>query len=96
MFNTVRSSLATLSALALVAVIGTLSAKAANAHCYDTETNATVCILSVRNHKTNPTLKLVKSSINGNVSVQEVYCNPAYRNNYKPNMYGIACYEYGN
>ncbi len=81
--------------LSYASITGTpQSANAATGRCYETESGATVCILGVWSSKSGPNHKIVQSSINGSIDYDEVYCNPNYRNAYKPNMWGIACYEF--
>ena len=69
-------------------------AEAATSYCYQNVSNASVCVLAVHSHKTNPYKKLVKSSVNGQVTWDQVLCNPAHRSNYKRNLWGIACFEF--
>ena len=87
------------SSTALVLAVASLGlfsteADAASSYCFETVKDNSVCVLSVRPHKTNPNLRLVKSSFNGQVQTDEVYCNPAFSNNYKANVWGVACYEF--
>ena len=85
-----------LAATAAVAVTSLFtnvgSANAASGYCYTTETGGDVCITRVV--QTGAHTKRVWSVVDGDYSVDDVYCNPAYRNNYKDNMWGIACYEF--
>lgn len=83
---------ASIAATSLIAA----PAQAATSYCYENTNGATVCILSVIKHNDwpYPRKKLVKSSVDGYVSEEVVYCNPAHRYNYKKNMYGIACFEF--
>ena len=88
------------NAIAAGAVIGAslISVKpaaAATSYCYETTNDASVCILSVRNHKRyGANQKLVKYSINASVDQSVVNCRTANRSNYKDNLWGIACYEF--
>ena len=87
-FTPVAPALAALSLFAAAP-----KADAASSYCYQTERNATVCILSVHQNRNNPTLKLVRWNANGGAVYQdEIYCNPAHRYNFKENMAGIACF----
>lgn len=76
------------------ASLGVQPAKAMSGECHETDSGATICILQVRRHVSYPNVKFVKSSVNGDVSWDQVYCDPAYRYNYKDNLWGKACYEY--
>ena len=85
--------------IAAAAVIGTSlitanPAEARTGECYENTRGATICILAVHGHKTDPNRRFVKSAVNGNVSWDNVYCNPSHRHNYKDNLFGKACFEY--
>ena len=87
------------SIAAAAAVIGTsfLASTPANARsgeCFETVNRDTVCILAVYGDKVSAYHKHVKSSVNGYVSWDRVYCNPSHRANYRVNMVGKACFEY--
>ena len=71
-------------------------AKASTSTCYQTTNYDTVCIHSVRSHKTyGGAYKLVTSTVNGgNFATTEVDCTTASPSNYKRNLAGIACYEF--
>lgn len=95
-YNHMIKSLFAISA-AVVCMTGDITvqkASAASSYCYETETGADVCVLAVRRHKTDYTLRLVKYAVNGQVATSEVYCDPALANNYKENLWGIACYQF--
>ena len=97
MFNSVKSTLATLTALAAGCFIAAeavkpASADAAAGYCYTTYRGADVCITRVRRIGVNT--KRVWSVIDGRYDVDDVFCNPAHRYNYTQNMYGIACFEF--
>ena len=100
MFNKLTSAFAIGSFSVCAAIAGTLisapKADAATNFCFETTTNNTVCIHSVRNHKTlGRAKKLVVASINGGRrSSIEVDCTTASASNYRANMAGIACYEF--
>ncbi len=86
------------SSTALVLAVASLGlfsteADAATSYCYETELDDTVCVLSVYQTK-ELNVRLVKSSLNGQVQTDEVYCNPAFSNNYEENLWGVACYEF--
>jgi hypothetical protein len=87
-------ALATASLISAASFLVPTSAEARGSHCYETERGAEVCILSVHKDNTNRNVKWVKSYVNGSVSTDSVQCNPAHQNNYKRNMWGIACYEF--
>ena len=87
------------NAIATAAVIGAsfVTANPADARtgeCYENTSGATVCILSVHRHNTDPNRRLVKSSVNGDVTWDKVHCHPAHKFNYKRNLFGKACFEY--
>ena len=88
------------SSIAAAALIGTSfiapnSSQAATSKCYQTDSNATVCIHSVRWNRSNPNYRQVSSTVNGgSYAVHNVTCNPRHRYNYKANMYGIACFQF--
>lgn len=87
------TAITTASVLGVSTLGSPLMASAATSYCYQTESNNTVCILSVRRSGVNT--KIVRSNINGGtVDATEVYCNPNHRYNYKENMYGIACFQF--
>ena len=82
------------AALATTSLVAPSAVEARTSYCYETVRGADVCILSVQRHKSNPNLRLVKSSINGQVGYDKITCNPAHRHNYKVNMAGIACFQF--
>ena len=82
------------AAISAISLVAPTASKARTSYCYETVRGADVCILSVQRHKSNPYVRLVKASINGDVDYTEVTCNPAYRHNYKENMAGIACFQF--
>ena len=85
----------TLLASAAIAVAGlaaTEAGYAASGYCYTTTRGGDVCITRVQQIGHNT--KRVWSVVNGHYAVEDVYCNPAYRYNYKENMYGIACFQF--
>ena len=87
------TAIATASVLGASTIASPLMASASTSYCYQTESNNTVCILSVKRTGTNT--KLVRSNINGgSVNTTKVYCNPSHRYNFKQNMYGIACFQF--
>ena len=100
MFNKLTSAFAVGSFAVCAAIAGTListpKADAASNYCYTTDTNNTVCIHSVRSHKTlGGDRKLVVASINGGRrDTITVDCTTASASNYKENLYGIACYQF--
>ena len=67
-------------------------AAAASGYCYNTTTGGNVCITRVVGLGGN--YKRVWSVVDGHYDVQDVFCNPAHRYNYKENMYGIACFQF--
>ena len=87
-------SLATASFALATSLVAPSAVEARTSYCYETVRGADVCILAVHEHKTNPNLRLVKSSVDGYVDYTTVTCNPAHRNNYKQNMAGIACFQF--
>ena len=87
------NAIATASVLSASALVAPSIASATTSYCYQNESHNTVCILSVHSNGSNT--KVVRSNVNGGaVHTSTVYCNPAYRYNYKVNMYGIACYQF--
>jgi len=90
MFKTLIAS----AALAATSLVAPAAVEARTSHCYETVRGADVCILSVQRHKSSPYVRLVKSSVDGHVSYDQVTCNPAHRHNYKENMAGIACFQF--
>jgi len=87
------TSITSASILGVSTVCSPLIAAAASSHCYQTNSNNTVCILSV--HRSSANTKIVRSNVNGGaVQTSKVYCNPNHRYNYKENMAGIACFQF--
>ena len=87
-------SIATAAVIGSAALVTPAAVEARTSYCYENNAGADVCVLAVVRHKTNYNKRWVKSSVNGNVSVDEVYCNPNHRSNYKRNLFGIACFEF--
>lgn len=76
-----------------IATVGAIpEARANGGYCYTTKTGGDICITRVVNLGNNR--KRVWSVVDGHYSVENVYCNPAHRNNYRENMYGIACFQF--
>jgi len=89
-----------INSITTAAVIGASSfltpaaVEARTSYCYETTKGADVCVLAVVRDKNNYNKRWVKSSVDGYVSVDHVYCNPNHRRNYKRNLMGIACFEF--
>ena len=82
-----------LSAVAGMTTVGVIpKAQANGGYCYTTNTGGDVCITRVVNLDNNR--KRVWSVVNGHYSVENIYCNPSHRHNYRANMYGIACFQF--
>jgi len=83
---------------ALVCMTGDITVQKASAQnntCYENMSGNYVCIHEVYSSNDGSNEKLVYSSVNGGRwDKTVVYCNPAHRNNYKENMYGIACFQF--
>ena len=87
------NAIVTASALGMSTLAFASAASAVTSHCYQNESDSTICILSVQRSGTNT--KLVRSNVNGGaVHTTNVYCDPRHRYNYKENMYGIACFRF--
>ena len=100
LYNSHSKQMKLFSSIAAAALIGTSfiapnSSQAATSKCYQTDSNATVCIHSVRYNRSNPNYRQVTSTVNGGgYAVHNVICHPHHRYNYKANMYGIACFQF--
>ena len=91
MFKSAKRTFATVAAVAAATIglgLASNKADAASGYCYNTNTGGNVCITRVV--QTGPNTKRVWSVVDGHYDVDDVYCNPAHRYNYKNNMYGIA------
>ena len=82
------------AAIAATSFVAPAAVEAATSYCYETTSGSPICILGVVKHKTNPYLRLVKSSVDGYVSYDKVTCNPSHSRTYKRNLAGIACFEF--
>ena len=63
-------------------------------YCYDRSNGGYTCIHRVMGNRSGTEKTVWYSHDGGQMKVMDVYCNPAYRYNYKANLAGIACYEY--
>ena len=90
MFN--FKALAATVAVAATSIIAPAAVEAAGGYCYSTTGGGDVCITRVQ--QTGHNTKRVWSVVDGHYSVEDVYCNPAHRYNYRENMYGIACFQF--
>lgn len=88
------NSITTAAVIGASSFLAPAAVEARTSYCYENNAGADVCVLAVVRHKTNYNKRWVKSSVNGSVSVDEVYCNPNHRSNYKRNLFGIACFEF--
>lgn len=88
------NSFTTAAVIGASSFLAPAAVEARTSYCYQNTRGADVCVLAVARDRNNYNARWVKSSVNGSVSVDHVYCNPGHRSNYKRNLYGIACFEF--
>ena len=96
MFNFKALVTTALFTVPFLGAIAPQKADAASSYCYQTTSNATVCIHSVHSHKTlgNAKKRVVWSVNGGSLKKTIVTCTSAHRYNYREDLAGIACFQF--